>query len=139
MVKRRFNLILFITIMLLTGCSGQQITKAEGSSNTWESTINYELGEHEKIGNGTLEYLGSDQLRNFSYEINYPKSFRIGASGEHRDLDESFTSFPLIIDLPDFDVDKLRDEISNITITVAWETVTGELFEEEIEYTVESK
>src|SRR5690625_2373503 len=106
MVKSRFNLILFITIMLLTGCSGQQITKAEGSSDTWESTINYELGEHEKIGNGTLEYLGSDQLRNFSYEINFPKSFRIGASGDRRYFDDSFISFPLIINLPDFDYDK---------------------------------
>lgn len=58
----------------MTGCSGQELVNTKGESQNWEAKIIYEIGEHEQIGRGSIEYLGSEQLEKFSYEINYLES-----------------------------------------------------------------
>ncbi|WP_067730472.1 hypothetical protein [Oceanobacillus damuensis] len=126
--------LLSATFLFIVGCSGQEVINVKGISENWESKIAYEIGEHEQIGRGFIKYLGSEQLDNLSYEINYPATFSVGGDGNMGDLSEdSYTSFPLTINLPSRNIDMVRDEIENISITIVWENVSGDSFEETIE------
>jgi len=132
-----FGLIL-TSFLFVAGCSGQEVINVKGESQNWESNIAYEIGEHEQIGRGSIEYLGSAQLHKLSYEINYPASFSIGSDGNMQDLSEiDYTNFPITINLPSRNVDMVRDEIENISITILWNSVTGDNFEETIEFSTQ--
>ncbi|AIF45256.1 hypothetical protein [Virgibacillus sp. SK37] len=129
----------FVLLILLfsVGCSGQKVINVQGESQNWSSRIAYEIGEHEQIGKGKMEYTGSEQLKSLSYEINYPETFSVGGSGDRSNIKEDETTFQLTISLPDDNVDMLPDKVGDILITVMWETIAGESFEETIEFSSE--
>lgn len=134
---KKLIFMLLITYLFAAGCSGQQVINVEGESESWESNIAYEIGEHEQIGKGSFKYTGSDLLDNFTYEINYPPTFSVGGDGSASNISESGTTdFPITINLPDNNIDGLSDEVENISITIVFETVSGDAFEETIEYTL---
>lgn len=134
---KKLIFLLLIIILFVAGCSGQKIINVEGESESWESNIVYEIGEYEQIGEGSFKYTGSDPLDNFTYEINYPPTYSVGGDGSASNISESGnTDFSITINLPDNNIDALSDEVESISITIVSETVSGDAFEETIEYTL---
>lgn len=137
MGRKLISTFVLLTLLFTVGCSGQKVINVQGESQNWSSRIAYEIGEHEQIGKGKMEYTGSEQLINLSYDINYPETFSVGGSGNRRNIKEEETTFQLSVSLPDDNVDVLPDKVEDITITVMWETVADESFEETIEFSSE--
>jgi hypothetical protein len=134
-MKKQMLFIAFF-LLLLVGCVGQKELAVEGESKNWKAEIVYPVSESVQLGKGFITYLGTEDLRKLEYEINFPKIFSVGASGGRDNENHNNTVFDLGgLNPPHDDVDVVRDNIEKITITVEWETVSGNMNEEDIELT----
>ncbi len=129
------NLVLLLTILLITGCANQTDIKARGEGDYWQIEMKYVLANDSQEDSGTIRYNGNEPLKHLRYEFNYPSELGIGHSGEWSGIEserklfntgrssEINPSYPL-------DNDKFIDAINNTTVLIIWETETGEEYEE---------
>lgn len=131
---KKLFLLLIMSLLFLVGCSGQKVVNVTGETQNWQADIAYEIGKHEQIGKGSMDYLGSESLSSVSYEINYPERFNKTASGNWDVETGENQPFTLKLNLPEAPMDSLYEEVENITIAVSWETLSGDRGEETIEF-----
>ena len=135
-MKKIWRFFLLLTVLFIVGCSDQQVVTLDGKSESWESRIVYEIGKHEQMGKGTFSYLESEPLNKVAYEVNHSEIFTESLSGERNSVSKGDKAFDLTINLPGDNIDRLLNEIENLTLTITWENLAGENFEEIIEFTV---
>ncbi|MEN2766283.1 hypothetical protein [Ornithinibacillus xuwenensis] len=128
------TIILLLIILLVSGCVFIGMVRIEGDSQHWKGEITYKISDTVENGEGYIEYLGDEQLVSIEYVIKFPEIFTIGHSGSMENINQDDTIFSIgILNPPHEDVDTFRNNVDDISITVKWETVSGNVFEENID------
>lgn len=131
-LKNRMLLIVSF-LLIVVGCSSSDAFMIRGKSESWDATMQYSVAKDYREYTGTIKFNGDEEIKTVSYEIDFPSSLGMGASGNLEATEENQKVFSLgkSGSNSNQDIQLFRDAINDVTITVWWETNAGE-YEETI-------
>jgi hypothetical protein len=124
-----------LLLFMMVGCSNTDAFTTKGESESWEATMQYSITKDYQERTGTIKYNGEEQIKNVSYEIDFPSSLGMSSSGNLEATEENQKVFSLGKSggSNHRDIQLFRDVIHDVTITVSWVTNVGE-YEETINF-----
>jgi hypothetical protein len=107
----------------------------KGQSESWEPIMQYSVTKDYQEYSGTLNFNGAEAIETLSYEINFPSSLGMNASGTLEATQEDQKMFSLGNSggsSSNRDIHLFRENINEVTITLMWVTSEGEYKETRI-------
>jgi hypothetical protein len=134
-LNKRILFVMSFLLFIIVGCSNTDAFTTKGESESWEATMQYSITKDYHEHTGTIKYNGDEQIKNVSYEIDFPSSLGMSSSGNLEATEENQKVFSLGKSggSTNRDIQLFRDVIHDVTINVSWVTNVGE-YEETISF-----